>query len=304
MRHEDRTTTGMWGVFELRSAFQPIFGFHDGKLAVDAFEGLIRPSRNGDPVSPAHFFQSLAADDRLPVETLTRTLHLLNAGEFLDPKTMLFVNLDPSVLGRRRASEEALRATRLVLDEAGIEPARVVCEITEQRSASRVALADFVSALRGHGFRIAVDDYGAEESGMERVTALKPDIVKFDARWVARLMHSSPGFALLTTMVKEFASRGIRTVLEGIEEGRQLALAEEAGADMVQGYALAEPQTAPTGFALFGRDAARPPRRHGNPASLPPGIRAAGAPSLPDMAASFRIRRHAAGRTFGRRIAS
>src|SRR5690606_24262647 len=111
---------GAWGVFELRSAFQPIFAFNDGRLAIEAFEGLIRPSRNGEPVSPGRFFHTIAARDRPPVETLTRTLHLLNAGEFLDPETMLFVNFDPSVFSQRRASEDALRDMRLALHQAGI----------------------------------------------------------------------------------------------------------------------------------------------------------------------------------------
>src|SRR5690606_30037450 len=78
-----------------------------------------------------------------------------------------------------------------------------------------------------------------------------------DAQWITRLMDSRPGFALLAVMVREFASRGIRTVFEGIEEPWQLELAEASGAHMVQGYVLARPELAPTSFSIFsrGRDA-------------------------------------------------
>ena len=78
---------------------------------------------------------------------------------------------------------------------------------------------------------------------------LKPDIVKFDAQWITRLMESGPGFALLHAMVTNFADQGIETVFEGIEEGWQLELAERSGASMVQGYVLARPEIAPTSFA-------------------------------------------------------
>jgi EAL domain-containing protein (putative c-di-GMP-specific phosphodiesterase class I) len=51
-------------------------------------------------------------------------------------------------------------------------------------------------------------------------------------------------------MVDEFASRGIVNVFEGIEERWQLEVAEEVGADMVQGYILAWPELAPTSFVF------------------------------------------------------
>ena len=253
IREKDRPAVGAWGPYVLKSAFQPIFGFDGGKLSIEAFEGLIRPFREGEAVTPATFFHAIQAGERLHAETLTRTLHLLNAGMFLDPATMLFINFDPSVFGERAVAEAALRDMRLTLHESGIDARRIVCEVTEQKSTSGGALERFVDLLRDHGFRIAVDDYGAEESDMERVAALRPDIVKFDAQWIARLMDTRPGFALLSVMVGEFASRGIRIVFEGIEEHWQLECAEECGAHMVQGYILARPEIAPTSFAVFAR---------------------------------------------------
>ncbi|MDW6022382.1 EAL domain-containing protein [Mesorhizobium sp. BAC0120] len=251
VRQDDGTSMGSWGAFTLKSAFQPIFVFVRGKVRIIAFEGLIRPFRGSETLSPGAFFALLPPVDRLHVETLSRTLHLLNAGAFLDPDTSIFVNFDPSLFVERSVVEAALRDMRLVLHEAGIDPRRVVCEVTEQKSGSAAALDAFVHALRMHGFRIAVDDYGAHDSDAERVRALKPDIVKFDAQWITRLMESGPGFALLQAMVSTFAEQGIETVFEGIEESWQLELAERSGAAMVQGYALARPELAPTSFAQF-----------------------------------------------------
>jgi EAL domain-containing protein (putative c-di-GMP-specific phosphodiesterase class I) len=253
IRQKDGTSTGVWGVYALKSAFQPIFAFREGgRLEIAAFEGLIRPFRNGEGVSPGAFFNGVPAADRLHVETLSRTLHLLNAGACLDPATSLFVNFDPSLFSEPVVAQNALREMRLVLHEAGIDASRIVCEVTEQRAAES-ALHMFVRALREHGFRIAVDDYGAEESGIQRINTLKPDIVKFDAHWITRLMSSGPGYALLEAMVAEFRSRGIVNLFEGIEETWQLELAEKCGVDMVQGYVLARPEIAPTSFGSFAR---------------------------------------------------
>lgn len=249
IRQDDGSATGVWGIYALHSAFQPIFAFDRDKLAVVAFEGLIRPLRNGEPVSPGQFFATVSDSDRLAVETLTRTLHLLNAAVFLPMEASVFVNFDPSVFTERAIADTALRDMRLVLHEAGIDPSRVVCEVTEQKSASEEALGSFVDALRLGGFRIAVDDFGADESDMHRIRKLRPDIVKFDAQWIGRLMESGSGLDLLSTMVQKFEAQGIRTVFEGIQEIRQLELAERSGASMVQGFILARPKTVPDTFS-------------------------------------------------------
>ncbi len=288
IRHEDGTATGVWGLYTLKSAFQPIFAFRDGKLVVTAFEGLVRPFRDGEPESPAAFFSGCPAVDRLHIEGLTRTMHLLNAGVCLPPDASVFINFDPSVFTERSISDTAMRDMRLVLHEAGIDPARVVCEVTEQKSVSPEALGDFVAALRAGGFRIAVDDYGADESDITRIQAMKPDIVKFDAVWIGQLMESGAGFALLTAMVHAFEEQGIRTVFEGIEENWQLELAEKSGASMVQGFVLARPQIASPALRTMGRadDAAPPPAPDGPPAD----------PDIPERPGGR------AARVFGRRV--
>jgi EAL domain-containing protein (putative c-di-GMP-specific phosphodiesterase class I) len=251
VRDDDGTSKGVWGPFVLKSAFQPIFAFHNGKLSVAAFEGLIRPFRNDVPVPPASFFASLPAMDRFHVETLTRTLHLINAAACLPRETAVFVNFDPSVFIDRAIADAALSDMRVTLNGVGIDRSRVVCEVTEQKTGSQEALHDFVQALRANGLKIAVDDYGAADSDIDRIKALRPEIVKFDAHWITHLMESGPGFGLLSAMVEIFTGRGIVTVFEGIEETWQLELAERSGASMVQGYVLARPEIAPTSFASF-----------------------------------------------------
>lgn len=289
VRRDDGLSEGVWAGHTLRSAFQPIFRFNGGALEVTAYEGLLRPIRDGEPIAPMSFFANIPPLDRLHVETLTRTLHLLNAAACLDETASIFVNFNPSVFTERAISDIALRDMRLVLHEAGIDARRVVCEVTEQSSASGETLSQFTDALRANGFRIAVDDYGADDSDILRVTELKPDIVKFDAHWMSRLMDSGPGYALLATMVRTFEERGIETVLEGIEETWQIELAQRAGVSMLQGYALARPELAiPRRLELRG-DLHYAPAVEIIPDPLPPV--AAKASQRPE-------------RTFGKRIAS
>jgi len=252
-READGVSIGAWGPFTLKTAFQPIFVLRGGKLFAAGFEGLVRPLRGTTPVSPAGFFASIAAEHRFSIETLTRTLHLYNAAACLPKDAAIFVNFDPSVFIDAVLVEAALSDMSGTLCELGIDPRRIVCEVTEQKTASREMLRDFTSALRHSGFSIAVDDFGSANSDIARIRALNPEIVKFDAAWTARMMQSGPGLHLLTVMVEGFARQGITSVFEGIEENWRLEMAERVGAAMVQGYALARPQVVPASFAGLPR---------------------------------------------------
>lgn len=250
IRQDDGTFIAIWGPYSLKTAFQPIFALRKGQLFATAFEALIRPFRDEEPIPPVAFFNSVPAIERLHVETLTRTLHLQNAGACLDPEASVFINFDPSVFDEKHVADTVLHEMRLVVQEAAIDPRRIVCEVTEQKSASEAALYRFVQVLKLQGFHIAIDDYGSADSDINRVRELKPDIVKFDAQWITRLMETGPGFALLSSIVSTFANQGIRTVFEGIEEPWQLELAEKSGVSMMQGFLLARPEIASVGLAL------------------------------------------------------
>lgn len=255
IRQTDGTSVGLWGPYTLKSAFQPIFTFEKERLRPAAFEGLMRAFHNGRPIAPKTFFSGRKDEDRSSVETLARTLHLLNAGRFLDPSALIFVNFDPSLVCDPALVAKVLRDMRLVLHEAGIEPRRIVCEVTEQKAPSESALVEFAEALRNSGLRVAVDDFGEADSDAGRVERIAPDIVKFDARWVTHLMASSPGYDALVKMVENFAAREIVTVFEGIEKRWQLELAARSGVSMVQGFVLARPRLAPNDFSdLHERD--------------------------------------------------
>ncbi|MCX7304526.1 MAG: EAL domain-containing protein [Hyphomicrobiales bacterium] len=274
---DDGAWTATWAPFVLKSAFQPIFRFSHGKLVPHAFEALLRPFRDGELVSPSAFLNGLPASERQHVETLARSLHLVNAAACLPHSAAIFVNFDPSVFSEAALADAALRETRRAVAAAGIDPGRLVCEVTEKETVSEEVLFNFVAALRRSGFRIAIDDYGVDASDMNRIHELRPDIVKFDADWIRRLMDSSAGYALLTTMVSTFAGHGIQTVFEGIETSQQLEMAEASGVDMVQGFGLAQPELAPTGFAAFAQSAsAQDPHLHQPAFGEPPALRAAG----------------------------
>lgn len=245
LRESDQSFSSSYGPFVLRTGFQPIFSQNArGGLKLEAFEALIRPFKNAEPVTPAQFFAMVQRSDATAVERLCRRLHLANMSANRDQGVLLFLNINPQHFPSypdMLADAEAL--AREVLD-AGLHATQVVCEIVEKEAASRGLLVALVEALREHHFKIAIDDYGADDSDLERLTLLRPDIVKFDGLWVQRFLETPEGFTLLRTMVRQFRDNGIMTLFEGLEEHWQVAACRELGVRLLQGFVLARPQLA------------------------------------------------------------
>lgn len=249
VRAENGTFCTSYGPVFLQSALQPIFRRDSaGELRIDSFEGLVRASRDAEPWAPAQFFSMVAKEDLGFIDSMLRVIHILNTGRLNRPDVGVFVNFTPGLYRTDQDIKQEVDRIRLATREAGLQPNQIVCEISEKADSNRSLPRHLVERLHDSGFRIAIDDYGAGNSDIERVTELKPDFVKFEARWVRDFMANSAGAALLRVIVERFAETGIVTVFEGLEEMWQVELCAELGVPLMQGYALARPELAPTSF--------------------------------------------------------
>lgn len=260
-RDDDDAWVADYGPYTLHSALQPIFSQDDrGVLTLQAFEGLIRPARNGEMVRPGEFFSSIDARDRAKVDSLCRSLHIFNTGALGRRHAKLFVNFHPGLFVTDMAIRREVEIIKLAANEAGMAPDRIACEITQKENDSADMLSRFVEELRKHGFRIAIDEYGAEERDIARLKLLKPDYVKFEADWVKEFLENSAGSALLRVMVNQFREQGILAIFEGLEDLRQVDMCHNLDVPLLQGYALARPELAPTHFNADFPESDQPPR--------------------------------------------
>lgn len=248
-RDENEAWVADYGPYTLHSALQPIFSQDDqGALTLQAFEGLIRPKRNGEFVRPGEFFASVAASDIAMIDSLCRSLHIFNTGALDRRRAKLFVNFHPGLFVTGADIRREVELIKLATVESGMSPDRIVCEIAQKQNDSADMLANFVQELRHHGFRIAIDEYGADERDIARLNLLKPDYVKFEADWVKDFLENSAGSALLRVMVNQFREQGILAIFEGLEDIRQVDICHSLDVPLLQGYALARPELAPTHF--------------------------------------------------------
>lgn len=260
-RDENDAWVADYGAYTLHSALQPIFSQDEyGELTLQAFEGLIRPMRNDEFVRPGEFFSTVAKSDSAMIDSLCRSLHIFNTGALNRRRAKLFLNFQPGVFVTGADIRREVELIKLATVESGMSPDRIVCEIAQKENDSEDMLSRFVQDLRYHGFRIAIDEYGAEERDIARLNLLKPDYVKFEADWVKDFLENSAGSALLRVMVNQFREQGILAIFEGLEDIRQVDICQTLDVPLLQGYALARPELAPTHFNADFPESGEQPR--------------------------------------------
>lgn len=257
---------GVHGEFRLRSAYQPIFAPAGDALRPVAVEALVEPHRAGRAVAPAVFFEGVAEADRLFVEAMCRTLHLRNFRNIGVAGLDLFFNFDPGVNDHPGRVLAELRLMMGGLEEFDLYPGMLVCEITEHAAPNDRVLAAIAREMRRNGLRIAVDDFGAGHSTEDRLRLIEPDVVKIDGPWFALLCRYPAAVRLFGSLTGLLHERGIKVLVEGIEEPRQLRVALDGGADLFQGFLLGRPALAGTVFDAGPVELARLLEREAPPA--------------------------------------
>jgi EAL domain-containing protein (putative c-di-GMP-specific phosphodiesterase class I) len=139
-------------------------------------------------------------------------------------------------------SFEIVGEVQAVLEASGLDPSRLVLEITESVLIGDVPMAvRTLNALRDLGVRIALDDFGTGHSSLQSLRELPVDIIKVAKPFVVGAARTPHDKALMRMMVDLAALFGIEVVAEGIEREDQLAALRELGCGMGQGYLLGRP---------------------------------------------------------------
>ncbi|MFA5182754.1 MAG: EAL domain-containing protein [Syntrophales bacterium] len=211
--------------------------------SIIGFEGLIRgKTRHGGLIPPIFMFDAarehgISLDlDRLCREKVLaafRTIHRLQKN------SLLFLNVETSFL-----SAEIVGSGYLLdqLTRHEIPPANIVIEIVESESVDTGALIRFANTYRECGLNIALDDVGTGHSNFDRISLLRPNIIKIDRSIIngmATNYFKQEIFKSLTNLSK---SIGSLTLAEGVETKEETIRCIEYGADLLQGYFFSRPR--------------------------------------------------------------
>ncbi len=231
-------------------ALQPIWSLGTGELL--ACEVLARP----DPkfgLTPAEAFQVAERIGRAPELDQLCIRSLVGRASTLPAEGLLFINLSPATLVHAAFSVESFTGA---LVKAGIPLSRVVVEITERTTVPMALIASYLEPLRVAGVRIALDDVGSGNAGLEFLRNIPVDFVKVDRSVVVAAQAGRAARAVLTGILAFAAESNSSVIAEGIDQPSMLeflrvlssedALRPVPRVDAVQGFLLGVPATVPS----------------------------------------------------------
>ena len=123
-----------------------------------------------------------------------------------------------------------------------INPNRVFLEVLENiNSQDSQDADDQFKKLKELGFKLAIDDFGAESSNFSRLLTLKADIIKIDGQFIKNLDTNSDSVKIVETVVSLAKKMDVKTVAEFVHNEEIYDIVKELGVDFSQGYYFSPP---------------------------------------------------------------
>lgn len=154
-------------------------------------------------------------------------------------------------------SDDTLTSSRLSEALAGIEPDRVILELSEEAAIrSYEATREALVGLTSLGYRLALDDVGSAEMDLWHVLRLQPAMVKLDISLTRDLDENYDNRALVHGVGVFTADLGAMVVAEGVERESEVHALLQLGVHLGQGYLLGRPAPLEEGrkAAAVGRE--------------------------------------------------
>jgi len=225
--------------YELVPFFQPIISI--SQKAIFGHEVLARGKCGNELILPKDLFSGKNLTDKLNIDRVIRmkTMKKCAAENY---KSILFINFPPEYFSKIQSIKLDSHLMN-TCEQYNIPPENVVIEITESVVDNFSKIVNKLSEYSKLGFKIAIDDWGAEYSNFDRLAKLQPSIVKFDAAFLWQAAKNPMIRELYVLAAEMITKLGIKIIAEGIETIEQLFIAMDAGFPLVQGFYWAKPES-------------------------------------------------------------
>ena len=207
------------------------------------FEALMRwKNRSLGPVSPVEFIEiaeEIGIIKDLGAFALQQASEdLKKFQKFSDTPLKMAVNLSV----RQLNDDEIIDVVENCLKQTGIDPTYLELEITESLMAENIeTLLPRLNKLIAFGCPLTIDDFGTGYSSLSYLNRFPVSTLKVDQAFVKDMVVNKDDATLAQTIIAMSHALGLKVVAEGIEDVDQLAMLQEFGCDIGQGYLFSKP---------------------------------------------------------------
>jgi len=225
------------GRFTLYS--QPVISVATGETV--HHELLLRLVDDGQLVLPGSFLASaerfglMPAVDRWVIQQAVRLLADTHAG----------LLLEVNVSGESMADDSLTQALEAELATTDVDPGRLIVEVIEQTAVANLEQTRrFADEVKRLGCRFALDDFGAGFGSFYYLRYLPFDYLKIDGDFIQSLPVNRTDQLVVQAVADIARGLGKLTIAEFVGDDDTLALLQDCGVDLAQGYYLGRPEPA------------------------------------------------------------
>ncbi len=142
-----------------------------------------------------------------------------------------------------------------LVDGYGADHSCIELELTESAFFDdKTVLQRILNQLKGYGFRVSMDDFGAGYSSLNSLKDLPIDVLKLDMEFFRGEDREKRGEIVVKEAIRLAKNLDMETVAEGIERKEQVEFLAGLGCDMIQGFYFAKPMPLPEFDERMERD--------------------------------------------------
>ncbi len=214
--------------------YQPILNNHTG--IIEKYETLVRLIDDcGNVISPGLFLH--AAKESGLMNNITMAVINKSFSDFKDTEFEFSINISTEGLQDRRIVNYLLNRS----EKYNIPTHRILIEILEEINSSQGKVIEHINELHSKGFKIAIDDFGTENSNFGRLIDMKADYIKIDGSFVKNVDHDERSYKIVHSIAKFAKSIGAKSVAEFVHSEKVYRTICDLGVDYSQGYLFGQP---------------------------------------------------------------
>ena len=227
--------------------------FYCGNKKLRGMEALIRWRDSGkDVISPSVFIPLAEKNgDIIPIGNWVLEEAIR---QYASWKALYHCNfiLSINISARQFNQEDFVDRLTAILTRYQVDAYFVELEVTESILIEDFDLVcDKMRKLQEMGIRISLDDFGTGFSSLSYLKKLPINTLKIDKSFIDTVLSDSTTRIITESIINMVKSLGFESVAEGVEREQQFKYLHAIGCDVIQGFFLEEPLSAPDAEKLL-----------------------------------------------------
>ncbi len=221
------------------SQIVPFFqGIYDNKTnKITKYEALARIVLDDRIISPYEFLEPAKLSGFLPEVTkmmIDKIFQVMSKNEF-----EFSINISEDDLAENYLIDYLNEKSKIY----NINPKRVILEILEGVSAGgKKSQIKQLDILKSSGYKLAIDDFGAEYSNFERILDLDIDFIKIDAKYIKDIDVNKRSYEIVRAISFFARNVNISCIAEFVHNQSVQNIIKDLGINYSQGYHFSKPK--------------------------------------------------------------